>query len=266
MGLYFKFNNMVEEILRTEHLCKKFGKLTVLDDVSISFAKGEIFTLMGQSGVGKSVFIKLLIGLLEPDSGKIFFNGEDITNASPKAWIEIRKKMGMLFQNGALFDSLSVFDNVSFQIREHMLKKTDEELKILVRELLMEVGLKNIETLFSDQLSGGMQKRVALARTIALNPSVILYDEPITGLDPITASVINKLIKDLNKKKNITSIIVSHDIKSSIRISQRIGLLYKGKLVALTETENLKNYKNEYLDQFIKGSINGPIETILEEK
>ncbi len=257
---------MVEEILRTEHLCKTFGNISIIDDVSISFNRGEIFTLMGQSGVGKSVFIKLLIGLMKSDSGKIIFDGEDITNASEKEWIEIRKKMGMLFQNGALFDSLNVFDNVAFQLREHLKNQTHESLAKKVEALLMEVGLKGIEKQLPSQLSGGMQKRVALARTIALNPSIILYDEPITGLDPITASVINKLIIDLNKKKNITSIIVSHDVKSSIKISQRIGLLYRGKLVALTDTDNLHNYKNEYLEQFIKGSIKGPIDTILEEK
>lgn len=256
---------MVEKILRTEHLCKKFGNMTIIDNVSISFEKGEIFSLMGQSGVGKSVFIKLLIGLLKPDSGKIIFEGEDITNASEKIWLEVRKKIGMLFQNGALFDSLNVFDNVSFQIREHLKAKSQKELSNIVKDLLMDVGLKDIEHFFPGQLSGGMQKRVALARTIALNPTIILYDEPITGLDPITAAVINKLITSLNKRKNITSIMVSHDVKSSIKMSQRIGLLYRGTLVALTETENLKNYKNDYLDQFIKGSIKGPIETILEE-
>ena len=256
---------MVEYILRTEHLCKQFENTKIIDDVSISFEKGEIFTLMGQSGVGKSVFIKLLIGLLKPDSGKIFFENEDITNASENEWINIRKKMGMLFQNGALFDSLNVMENVSFQLKEHLRIESKDKLNQMVKELLMDVGLKSIEKMYPGQLSGGMQKRVALARTIALNPEIILYDEPITGLDPITAAVINKLIVSLNKKKNITSVVVSHDVKSSIKISQRIGLLYKGKLVALTETKNLKNYKNEYLDQFIKGCIKGPIETILEE-
>ena len=256
---------MVEEILRVENLCKKFENMTVIDNVTLSFYRGEIFTLMGQSGVGKSVFIRLILGLLKPDGGEIYFDGKNITNSSDREWIEIRKKMGMLFQNGALFDSLTVFENVSFLLDEH-LKITIDEKKQRVKQLLLEVGLKDIESLYPAELSGGMQKRVALARTIALDPQVIFYDEPITGLDPITASVITELVNNLNKKKGITSIIVSHDVKTSLSISDRIGLLYNGKLVAVEETKDVAKCKNPYVNQFIKGKLTGPIKTVMEGK
>lgn len=257
---------MVEEILRVENLSKSFEGKKIIDNVTLSFYEGEIFTLMGQSGVGKSVFIRMINGLIIPDSGKIIYKGKDITNASEKEWIEIRKEIGMLFQNSALFDSMNVLENVSFQIKEHNPKIKENELKEKVKQLLLEVGLKDIEELFPSQLSGGMQKRVSLARTISMSPKIILYDEPITGLDPITSSIIIKLIKSLNRKMNITSIIVSHDVKSSTHISDRIGLLYKGQLVALERTENLSHTKNKFLKQFLTGAIKGPIETILEEK
>ncbi len=252
------------EILRVENLSKAFKKFKVIDDITLSFEKNEIFTLMGQSGTGKSVFLKLVLGLLKPDRGRIIFQGEEITHASDQAWIEIRKEMGMLFQNGALFDSLNVFENVSFLLTEHLNISHEEKVE-RVYKLLMEVGLKGIEELYPSELSGGMQKRVALARTIALNPALLFYDEPITGLDPITSSVIIRLIRELNKKNKITSIIVSHSIKTSLEISDRLGLLYRGKLVALEEAEDIKNSKNKYLKQFIEGSTKGPIEVFLEE-
>lgn len=253
------------EILRVENLSKAFGKLVVIDGISLSFEEGEIFTLMGQSGTGKSVFMKLILGLLPPDTGRIFFKGEDITHATAADWTGIRQEMGMLFQNGALFDSLTVYENVSFQLTEH-LEMEEEEKKARVAMLLKEVGLKGIEYHYPAELSGGMQKRVALARSIALNPSLLFYDEPITGLDPITSTVIIKLISALNQKNNITSIIVSHHIGSSLKISDRIGLLYKGKLVALEDTKNINTSNNEYLKQFIEGNSYGPIEVIMEEE
>lgn len=232
-------------------LHKSFGKQNVLDGIDLTVEAGETVAVLGRSGTGKSVLLKLLIGLQKPDSGSIRILGQEIAGLEMDALNEVRKKMGFLFQQSALYDSLNVEDNVAFPLRRHT-QLSDAERQRKVRDLLSSVGLeKDLQKMPSD-ISGGMQKRVALARAIALDPEVLLFDEPTTGLDPITASEIGKLIVDLQKQKHMTSIVVTHDMHAAKKFSDRMVVLNEGTIRAQGTFEDLVRSKDEFVVQYLR--------------
>jgi phospholipid/cholesterol/gamma-HCH transport system ATP-binding protein len=241
-----------------KNLVKKFGDREVLKDVSFEVYEKEVFVLMGGSGSGKSTTIKHIIGLLKPTSGNIIIDGVDITKLPQNQLIEFRKKMGYLFQEGALFDSLKIWENVGF----YYLENTDRDKKWiynLAKEKLSMVGLKGVEELYPSQLSGGMRKRASLARAIATNPEIVLYDEPTSGLDPVMSAVIDRLILNLRDKIGITSIVVTHDLESAFSIADRIAIIHKGKIYAIGTPDEIKQSKDPVVKQFISRNPEGPI-------
>ena len=237
---------------------KSFGSLHVLRGVNLSVEKGESMTVIGGSGSGKSVLIKHVIGLLFPDKGQVIVDGQVLNNLDEYGLNEIRKKFGMLFQGAALFDSLTVWENVGFGLKQHT-NLSDKEIRDITTQKLALVGLKDVEDKMPVDLSGGMKKRVGLARAIAMDPAIILYDEPTTGLDPITADAINDLIIDLRKKLGVTSVAITHDMHSAYKISDRIAMLYKGEILEVGTPEEIKATANPIVHQFITGSAVGPI-------
>ena len=247
-----------EIVVKAENIVKKFGDRTVLNGVNLEINKGEIFVIMGGSGCGKSTLLRHLIGTLTPDSGKAYLLGKDITNLSEDEMDKIKKRIGMSFQGSALFDSMTVGENVSLSLREHT-KLEESVIEIVVKMKLELVGLRGFENLIPSQISGGMKKRVGLARAIAMDPVVVFYDEPTAGLDPIVAGVIDKLILDLSKKLSITSVVVTHDMGSVFRIADKIAMLYEGKVVEIGTKEEIKNSKNSLVQQFITGNPDGPV-------
>jgi len=250
-------------MIEIREVTKFFDEHKVLDKLSLSIASGQTKVIIGRSGCGKSVLLKHIMGILTPDSGKVFINGQDITMLSEKEMDAIRMKMGMVFQGGALFDSLSVAENVGFGLIEH--NHTDrKELLERIEESLCLVGLCGIGNLMPSQLSGGMKKRVALARAICIKPEIILYDEPTTGVDPITADSINELIRDLHDKLKVTSIVVTHDMKSAYKIADSIAMLYEGKIIAEGTSAAIENSEHPVVHQFINGLAKGPITGTLD--
>lgn len=240
------------------NLCKSFGNNQVLNNLNLTLNNGETTVIIGRSGCGKSVLLKHIIGLMKPDSGQVIIEGVDITTMDQKELNKLRTRFGMLFQGAALFDSLSVGENVSFMLSEH----TDTPRHIIkerVKESLALVGLKGIEDLKPAQLSGGMKKRVGLARAICMRPEIILYDEPTTGVDPIMGDAINDLIKELNEKLKVTSVAVTHDMKSAYKIASRIAMLYDGKIIAIGTPQEIENSKDPVVKQFVSGAAVGPI-------
>lgn len=237
---------------------KSFGPHQVLRGVNLSVEKGESMTVIGGSGSGKSVLMKHIIGLLFPDRGRVTIDGQELNKLDDEGLNEFRKKFGMLFQGAALFDSLSVWENVGFSLKQHT-KLSDKEIRKIATEKLALVGLKDIEDKMPADLSGGMKKRVGLARAIAMDASIILYDEPTTGLDPISADAINDLIIDLRKKLGVTSVAITHDMQSAYKISDRIAMLYKGEIQEIGTPEQIKKTTNPIVRQFISGSAVGPI-------
>lgn len=244
--------------IKVENLLKVFGKREVLKNVSFEVKEKEVFVIMGGSGSGKSTIIKHIIGLLKPTSGKIYINGTDITTLKDFELIEFRKKIGYLFQEGALFDSLKVWENVGFYYLENT-KMPEKEIKKLASEKLALVGLKDIEDLYPSQLSGGMRKRVSLARAISYNPEIILYDEPSSGLDPVTSAMIDNLILKLRNDLGVTSIVVTHDLESAFNIADRIAMIHKGVIYAIGTPKEIKNHPDPVVKQFINRSPEGPI-------
>ncbi|MFA5093854.1 MAG: ABC transporter ATP-binding protein [Candidatus Omnitrophota bacterium] len=240
------------------NLCKAFDDHVVLDNVNLTIRDGETIVIIGRSGTGKSVMLKHIIGLMKPDSGQVIIDGQDVTRLGGKELNDLRLKFGMLFQGAALFDSLNVRDNVAFSLIEHT-KMDDAAIDKRVAECLELVGLKGIENLRPSELSGGMRKRVGLARAICMDPKIILYDEPTTGVDPIMADAVNDLIKDLQSKLRTTAIAVTHDMTSAYKIADRIAMLYKGKIVEIGTPEEIKNTSNPLVKQFITGAATGPI-------
>jgi len=240
------------------NVCKNFQDKRVLDNLNLSVNQGETTVIIGRSGCGKSVLLKHIVGLLKPDSGQVFVDGTDIARMGYKELIKLRMKIGMLFQGAALFDSLSIGENVSFGLREHTntLKK---DVGKRVKECLAMVGLKNVEELKPAELSGGMRKRVGLARALCMQPEIILYDEPTTGVDPIMGDAINDLIKELHDQLKTTSIAVTHDMKSAYKIADRIAMLYNGKIIMHGTPDEIKNSDNPVVRQFITGAAKGPI-------
>ncbi len=246
-------------MIRVVDLHKAFGDNKVLRGVNFRLRRGETLVIIGQSGCGKSVLLKHIMGLLKPDRGKVFVDDVEITSLSEDELHTITRKFGMLFQGTALFDSMTVGENVAFGL-ERYTDYSKEEIKELVRENLAKVGLRDIEDLMPYELSGGMRKRVGLARAIAYKPDIILYDEPSTGIDPIRADAINDLIILMKKDMKATELIITHDMVSAYKIADRIGMLYEGKIIEIGTPEEIENSKNPIVQQFIHGRAEGPIE------
>lgn len=240
------------------NLCKSFNGHPVLDNLNLNINTGETTVIIGRSGCGKSVLLKHIIGILKPDSGQVIVDGKDVTKMDEKELNSLRLKFGMLFQGAALFDSLNVRDNVGFNMIEHMNSKPSEIDKA-VKESLALVGLKGIEDKKPAELSGGMRKRVGLARAICIRPHIILYDEPTTGVDPIMGDAVNDLIRELHNKLKITSIAVTHDMTSAYKIADRIAMLYNGKIIANGTPDEIKNTEDLIVRQFVTGASKGPI-------
>lgn len=245
-------------VISVKNLVKRFGARTILNGVSLDIYEGETLVIMGGSGCGKSTFLRHLIGSIRPDSGEVWMFGRDIAKASEDETDEIRKQFGMLFQSGALFDSMTVGENIALPLREHT--KLDENIiGIVVKMKLEQVGLRGFENLMPSQLSGGMKKRVGLARAIVMDPKIIFYDEPTAGLDPIMTGVVDKLTIDLTKKLQITSVVVTHDMNSVFRIADRIVMFHQGNVVQIGTPEEIRHSKNPLVQQFITGEAEGPI-------
>ena len=237
---------------------KSFGTNHVLRGVNLKVEAGESMVVIGGSGTGKSVILKHIIGLMKPDSGRIVIDGQDLADLSEEEINDFRKRFGMLFQGAALFDSLSVLGNVGFGWKEHT-DRSDDEVREIVRKRLEMVGLRGVEDQMPADLSGGMKKRVGLARAIAMDPKIILYDEPTTGLDPIMADVINNLIREMNTRLSVTSVTITHDMKSAYKIADKIAMLYQGKIEEVGTPDEIRNSPNPVVQQFITGSAVGPI-------
>ncbi len=247
-----------EVVIRVKNLTKNFGERRILNGINLDIYEGETLVVMGGSGCGKSTFLRHLIGAIRPDSGEVWMFGKNIATAPDEEMDEIRKKFGMLFQSGALFDSMTVGENIALPLREHA--KLDENIiGIIIKMKLEQVGLRGFENLMPSQLSGGMKKRVGLARAIAMDPKIVFYDEPTAGLDPVMTGVIDKLTIDLTKKLQITSVVVTHDMNSVFRIADRIVMLHQGNIVQIGTSDEIKNSKNPLVRQFITGDAEGPI-------
>ena len=247
-----------EIAIKSDSVVKKFGDRVVLNGISLEIYSGETFVIMGGSGCGKSTLLRHLIGSLKPDSGKVYLLGKDLSVLNEDEMDKVKKKIGMSFQSAALFDSMTVGENVSLSLREHT-KLDKNVIDIVVKMKLELVGLRGFEDLMPSQLSGGMRKRVGLARAIAMDPEIVFYDEPTAGLDPIVAGVIDKLILDLSKMLAITSVVVTHDMKSVFSIADRVAMLYEGKVLEVGTPDEIKKSKNQMVQQFISGSPDGPI-------
>ncbi|MDP8233631.1 MAG: ATP-binding cassette domain-containing protein [Candidatus Saelkia tenebricola] len=245
-------------MIRVLNLWKKFDDLEVLRGCNLEIKENETFVIIGRSGSGKSVFLKLLVDLLRLDEGGIYIEGEEITKLNKDGLHDMRMKFGLVFQGSALFDSLNIYENVSFGLIEH----TDLNADLIqerVTQCLELVGLRGVESKMPAELSGGMRKRVAIARAIVLNPRIILYDEPTAGLDPVGATSINNLIKRLKNEINATSIVVTHDMNSAYFIADRIGMLYDGKIIQIGTPQEIKSSINPIVKQFVSGDFAGPI-------
>ena len=248
-----------EPVLRLEGVEKTFGKKKALDEVTLDIPREQITAIIGLSGSGKSVMLKHMIGLLKPDRGRVLFNGVDINRLSKKELYEIRGRFGMLFQAGALFDSLDVFDNTAFPLRE----KTDwdeEKIREKVMGILRGVGLEEASEKFPDELSGGMLRRVALARAIVMDPEILLFDEPTTGLDPIIRKSILSLICRTYNEHRFTMVMVSHDIPDIFHWCHHVVVAHKGKIVEVGPPEIVRNSTNPLVRQLVDGDISGPIQ------
>ena len=238
-------------MITVKHLCKSFGAVTPLKDVNAEIEKGEVISVIGPSGTGKSTFLRCLNLLETPTSGEIVIDGQNLLDKGTDVY-KLRQKMGMVFQYSALFDFLTVGENVAFGLRQHT-DKSEEEIQAIVREMLELVGLPQAKEQYPAELSGGMKKRVGLARAIANRPEIVLYDEPTAGLDPIMSNNISRLIRKTQQQLQVTSVLVTHDMESAFYAADRIAMLYKGKIVALGTVAEIKSGHNQIVDAFIRG-------------
>jgi phospholipid/cholesterol/gamma-HCH transport system ATP-binding protein len=244
---------MGESVIRLRDVSKAFGDTKVLSNASLEVGCGEILAVLGGSGSGKSVTLKTINGLIPPDSGLVWVLGHTVSALSESELVPLRRRVSYLFQGGALFDSMNVFDNVAFPLREHLKLEPDQERQ-RVAELLAMVQLEGIEALFPAELSGGMRKRVAVARALALDPEIILYDEPTTGLDPVTGRAISRLILDLDRRLGVTSVVVTHDIPLVVRVAERVAFLHDGKFVFTGSVEEARRSEQGVVrDFFVAG-------------
>lgn len=248
-------------MIQLSDLEKSFETQVVLDKLTLSIPEGKITAIIGPSGEGKSVLLKHIIGLMKPDNGTVTIDGENITGMGRNELNRVREKFGMLFQGAALFDSMNVFDNVAFPLREKT-RLSKGEIRDRVHDALEHVGLKNIDKKFPDELSGGMKKRVGLARALLLNPKIVLFDEPTTGLDPIICRAIHQLIHDTHAKFGYTAVVVSHEIPEIFDIAQQVSMLYRGKILESGTPEDIQRSEHPVIRQFITGSLDGPIHFI----
>ena len=238
-------------MIRLNNVKKCFGDKEALKGISLTIEKGETIAIIGGSGSGKSTLLRLMIGLDRPTSGEIYLGGDNITAMSENALDRVRLRMGMVFQYSALFDSMSVGENVAFGLREHT-TKSEVEIQRIVAEKLALVGLPDAAAMMPQELSGGMKKRVGLARAIATDPEIIFYDEPSSGLDPIMTAKIDELIIDMQRKLDVTSIVVTHDMASASRIADRIAMIYDGQLIAVDTAERFQDIKDERVQAFFR--------------
>lgn len=238
--------------IELRNISKRFGRLIVLHDLTLHIDKGQCLVVIGASGTGKSVMLKHIVGLLRPDSGEVWVDGRRIDNLAERDLVDVRTRFGFLFQMGALFDSLNVAENIGFPIVEHTHKPAEEVEKIVEQKLRL-VGLPEAGPKMPGELSGGQKKRVALARAIALDPEVILYDEPTTGLDPIRSDVINELIIKLQRELKVTSIVVTHDMNSAFKVADRIVMLHEGRIIFDGTTEQIQTSENPDVKRFVQG-------------
>jgi len=245
-------------IIQVRDLCKRFGRQVVLNGLSLDIRHGEILAVVGRSGTGKSVFLKHLIGLIRPDSGQVLVDGQNIHQGGSRGLARVRERFGMLFQGGALFDSLTVEDNMAFPLREKT-RMSAAEISNAVAEMLKGVGLEGVEGKFPDQLSGGMRKRVALARALVMHPEIVLFDEPTTGLDPILVRSIHQLITDTQRRFNYTAVIVSHEIPQIFDIATRVAMLHNGVILEVDTAARFQCSSNPAIQQFIAGRLEGPL-------
>jgi phospholipid/cholesterol/gamma-HCH transport system ATP-binding protein len=252
---------VVDNIIRMRSLRKSFGPQIVLDSLDLDIKRGETLVVIGRSGCGKSVLLKHITGLIRPDAGEILFEGEDMTRFDRKKLFQMRMHFGMLFQSSALFDSMTVGENVALPLRKHS-EMSEEEISAVVGQKLELVGLTGVSGQYPAEMSGGMKKRIGLARAVVMNPQVVLYDEPTTGLDPIMADVINELIRTLQRELAITSVVVTHDIRSAYHVGDRIAMLHEGGIIFSGTPDEVRRTDNEVLRQFVEGRAEGPIKPI----
>lgn len=251
-------SDSADVVIAVEHVAKSFGSVQVLKDVSFTVARGETVVVIGGSGCGKSTLLRVVAGVYRPDRGRVVLFGQDLGQLSPEALDGVRKRFGLVFQDGALYKSMTVGENIALPVREHM-DLADEVIDIMVGMKLQLVGLRGIQGLMPEQLSGGMRKRVGLARALALDPEVLFYDEPTSGLDPVMVGVIDRLIADLQRALGVSSVVVTHDMRSALALGDRILMLYEGRLVAEGTPEEIRSSEDPVVKQFITGSPEGPI-------
>ncbi|HEY0159379.1 MAG TPA: ABC transporter ATP-binding protein [Thermoanaerobaculia bacterium] len=241
-----------------QNLYKAFDGRQVLCDMSIDVARGESLVIVGGSGTGKSVTLKHIIGLLKPDRGRVLVDGEDITAMKDVELNQFRRRFGMAFQEGALFDSMSVFENIAFPLRRSG-RMSEKQIRARVEECLEDVHLHGVEKKRPSELSGGMRRRVGFARAISLKPEILLFDEPTTGLDPVISDVIAELIEEMDVKLGVTTVTITHDMKVAFKIADRVAMLYKGRIIEEGTPEEFQRSKNPIVEQFIEGRANGPL-------
>ena len=246
-------------MIKLVNIRKAFNGQKVLNGLNLQIGNKELVAIVGQSGSGKSVLLKHLIGIIKPDKGRILIEGVDMTAAKGKDLDEIRGRFGVVFQEGALFDSLTVYDNIAFPLREKT-KLHKDEIRESVWQALEDVGLKEMGNKFPAEISGGMKRRVALARALITEPAIVLFDEPTTGLDPIISSSIHRLIMKTHKKYGFTGVIISHEIPEIFAVADKVAMLYNGTIIEFGTPEEFRNSVNSYVRQFITGSLEGPIE------
>jgi phospholipid/cholesterol/gamma-HCH transport system ATP-binding protein len=241
-----------------ENLSKSFGRQRIWHDVTLTLPAGEVSVMLGPSGTGKSVFLKCLIGLLKPNTGQIIINGVDLVRCSEHQLYEIRKLFGVLFQDGALFGSMNLYDNVAFPLRQHTDKGEDEIAEICNRRL-KEVGLAGAGDKMPNELSGGMRKRAGFARALVLDPQIVLFDEPDSGLDPVRTALLCELIKEIHDENGGCYVVITHDIMSARRVAEYIAILWKGRIVESGPAQELFNSENQFVQQFLSGEAKGPL-------
>ena len=247
-----------ETLIKIRGLTFRRGARVILDDVDMDIPRGSVVAIMGPSGVGKTTILKLMAGQLRPDAGTIEVGGRDLASLNRKGLFQLREDMGFLLQNGALFTDLTVFENVATPLREHR-RFTESEIEARVREKLEAVGLGGTEELMPDALSGGMARRVALARAVVLNPAIVMFDEPMAGLDPIAVSTINRLIRETNDALGLTSIVVTHDVEQMSRLVDYCYIIADGRVAGQGHPDELRRSDNPSVDQFMNGKVDGPI-------
>jgi phospholipid/cholesterol/gamma-HCH transport system ATP-binding protein len=248
-------------MIAIEGLQKSFGSQVVLDSLDLEIASGQITAIIGPSGEGKSVLLKHMIGLLRPDNGSVRVDGEEITAMGRGELNRVREKFGMLFQNAALFDSMTVFENVAFPLQEKT-RLSDLEIAERVRDALAHVGLRGVEAKYPDELSGGMKKRVGLARALLMDPRIILFDEPTTGLDPVISRAIHQMIRETHARFGYTAVVVSHEIPAIFDIADSVAVLYRGKIIEAGTPGEIQRSQHPVVRQFITGSLEGPIQLV----